>query len=80
MKSFARKTLAWILLAFAFLIESFWSLVGLVAITYGAWLIYAPAGWIVGGLLLLAASELHYRFPKHSSGFPEVNGVNSGAI
>ncbi len=24
-----------------------------VAITYGCWLVYPPAGWIVGGVLLL---------------------------
>ena len=28
------------------------------AIAYGAWLIYAPAGFLVGGMLLMALSML----------------------
>lgn len=30
------------------------ALAGAAAVTYGAWTIYEPAGWIVGGLLLMA--------------------------
>jgi len=31
---------------------------GMCLVTYGAWLIYNPAGFIVGGLQLLAVSYL----------------------
>lgn len=31
---------------------------GASAVSYGAWLIYAPAGFIVGGLFLLAGGVL----------------------
>jgi hypothetical protein len=31
------------------------------AISYGAWLIYAPAGFLVGGVLLMALSFLFGR-------------------
>jgi uncharacterized RDD family membrane protein YckC len=31
---------------------------GACAIAYGAWLIYAPAGFLVGGVLLMALSML----------------------
>jgi hypothetical protein len=33
-------------------------LAGAVSVSYGAWLVYAPAGFIVAGLLLLAAGWL----------------------
>lgn len=36
-------------------------LAGATAIAYGAWLIYEPAGFIVGGMLLLAAAWLGAR-------------------
>jgi hypothetical protein len=36
-------------------------LVGLCLIAYGAWLVYRPAGFIVGGLLLLAGALLDAR-------------------
>jgi uncharacterized membrane protein AbrB (regulator of aidB expression) len=29
------------------------TLLGFVALLYGTWLVYAPAAWILGGLLLL---------------------------
>ena len=32
--------------------------VGAALIAYGAWLIYAPAGFITGGILLVVASVL----------------------
>lgn len=32
--------------------------VGAAAVSYGAGLVYAPAGWIVGGLFLLAVGWL----------------------
>ncbi len=31
---------------------------GAAAIAYGAWLIYAPAGFLVGGVLMIAVSML----------------------
>lgn len=31
---------------------------GSTAVTYGAWLVYPPAGFIVGGLALIAAGVL----------------------
>jgi hypothetical protein len=31
---------------------------GLAAITYGAWLIYRPAGFIIGGLFAVVAAAL----------------------
>jgi hypothetical protein len=34
---------------------------GAVALSYGAWLIYHPAGFIAGGLLLIAAGTLTAR-------------------
>lgn len=34
---------------------------GAASITYGAWLIYPPAGFVVGGLMLLAGIYLHDR-------------------
>lgn len=34
---------------------------GACGVAYGAWLIYEPAGFIVGGLLLLAAGVLASR-------------------
>ncbi|MEA3042984.1 MAG: hypothetical protein QOH47_822 [Sphingomonadales bacterium] len=37
---------------------------GLVA--YGAWLVYAPAGFVVAGLLLLAGALLHARGAKRA--------------
>ena len=33
-------------------------LVGCGLLCYGAWRVYAPAGWIVGGLLLVAVALL----------------------
>lgn len=41
-----------------------WSITGfsgLVSIGYGAWLIYHPAGFIVGGVLAVGASALAMR-------------------
>lgn len=38
-----------------------WNLIGLsgvAAMAYGAWLIYQPAGFIVGGILLLAGAAV----------------------
>jgi hypothetical protein len=32
------------------------ALAGAILVSYGAWLVYRPAGFIVGGALLLAAS------------------------
>lgn len=34
------------------------ALAGAALVAYGAWLIYAPAGFIAGGVLLLAATIL----------------------
>lgn len=34
------------------------SLLGSVAVTIGAYMVYHPAGWIVGGALIVLASEL----------------------
>lgn len=36
-------------------------LAGAVMISFGAWSIYAPAGWIVGGLFLIAVAVLAAR-------------------
>lgn len=36
-------------------------LVGAGSITYGAWLIYAPVGFIAGGILLMAGVILNAR-------------------
>lgn len=36
-------------------------LTGAASVTYGAWLIYQPAGYIVGGLLVLLAASLAAR-------------------
>lgn len=36
-------------------------LAGATAISYGAWLVYEPAGFIVGGTLLLAAAWIGAR-------------------
>lgn len=36
-------------------------LAGAAAVTFGAWSIYAPAGFIAGGLMLLAAAVLTAR-------------------
>jgi len=36
-------------------------LCGIGAIAYGAWLIYVPAGWIVGGLMAAAVGFLWAR-------------------
>lgn len=36
-------------------------LIGLAGITYGSWLVYEPAAFIVPGALLLAASILNAR-------------------
>lgn len=77
MKSFARKSLASLLLAVAFLMETFWTLIGLAAITIGAFKIYTPAGWIVGGLLLVVASEFQFSSRNQA---PPVSGGSDGAI
>lgn len=37
---------------------------GAAAISYGVWSIYAPAGWIVGGALLIAGGVLMARGAK----------------
>jgi hypothetical protein len=34
---------------------------GAALVAYGAWCVYVPAGYIVGGLLLLAGAWLHAR-------------------
>lgn len=34
---------------------------GAAAISYGSWMVYAPAGFIVGGVLLIAAGVLAAR-------------------
>jgi hypothetical protein len=36
-------------------------LVGAVSLSYGAWLVYRPAGFIVAGMLLIAGSILASR-------------------
>ena len=36
-------------------------LVGAVAVAYGAWEVYPPAGPIVGGILLMTGAWLHAR-------------------
>lgn len=77
MKSFAKQLAAWILLALAFLLEAFWTLLGLIAITVGTSKIYAPAGWIVGGVLLVVASELQFKPRKPSR---PMSGDVDGAI
>lgn len=76
MKSLARNLLAWILLAVAFLMETFWTLLGLVAITTGAYKIYIPAGWIVGGLALILISEFGFHPPVKRV----PNGGENGAL
>lgn len=77
MKSSAKQFLAWVLLALAFLLEAFWTLVGLIAVTIGAYKIYTPAGWIVGGLLLIVASEDQFAPAKKR---PPVSGGADGVI
>jgi hypothetical protein len=73
----ARTFLSWILFAMAWLLENFASLTGIGAITYGAFLIYTPAGWIVGGLLLIIIAEISPLARRNPS---SMNGANSGAI
>lgn len=34
---------------------------GAASVAYGAWLVYAPAGFIIGGMLILAAALLAAR-------------------
>lgn len=34
---------------------------GAASVAFGAWLVYPPAGWIVGGVLTLAAGVLAAR-------------------
>lgn len=36
-------------------------LAGFVALTYGSWLVYEPAAFLVGGVLLIAAGVLYVR-------------------
>lgn len=75
----ALRTLAsWFLFALAYVIENFFSLLGIVFITVGAWQIYEPAGWIVGGLLILISAEFHP--PLNPSVEPMTNGGNSGTV
>jgi hypothetical protein len=37
---------------------------GAAAVAYGAWQIYQPAGWVVGGTLAIAAAWLVARAPE----------------
>jgi hypothetical protein len=37
--------------------------VGIALVSYGAWLTYKPAGFIVGGILLMAVATLISRAP-----------------
>lgn len=57
MKAFARIWLAAILRAIAFVMDSLFSIIGFSAVSYGAYLIAKPAGWIVGGLLISLIAE-----------------------
>jgi len=43
-------------------------MIGIAAITYGAWLIYKPAAYLVGGLLLLIHSYLTAKSIANSKG------------
>jgi hypothetical protein len=43
------------------LMEAALMIAGAVLIAYGTWLIYAPAGFITGGVLLIAGVILHVR-------------------
>ncbi len=36
---------------------------GIVLISYGSWLIYKPAGFVVGGLLLMGVAVIASRVP-----------------
>lgn len=38
------------------MIPDFIAFIGIVLVSYGAWLVYPPAGFIVGGVLLLLAA------------------------
>ena len=40
-------------------------LVGIALVSYGAWLTYNPAGFIVGGVLLMATAVLVSRGPTN---------------
>ena len=42
-------------------------LAGATLIAYGAWLAYAPAGYIVGGMLLMAGAVLSAWSPRRRS-------------
>lgn len=42
--------------AWFFVVRDLASLAGIALMSYGAWLAYAPAGYITGGVLLLAAA------------------------
>lgn len=44
---------AWLVVAMPALIRSAIAIGGAGLIAYGAWLVYAPAGFIVGGILLI---------------------------
>lgn len=57
MKRFASRLAAWAPTAFADLA----GMGGLGAISYGAWLIYQPAGFIVAGALVVAIRYLAAR-------------------
>lgn len=46
----------WLIKTIPKLIPDVLALAGTAAITYGAWCIYRPAGWIVGGALLIAGA------------------------
>jgi hypothetical protein len=45
-----------ILGALPILLRDFVGLIGCAAMTYGAWQIYEPAGWMLGGMLLLVGA------------------------
>lgn len=43
------------------LLDDALALAGVGAITYGAWAVYAPAGWVVGGAFAVAAATASAR-------------------
>jgi len=49
-------------------LADFVALVGFALITVGAWIIYHPAGFIVGGLMLLAGASGLARLEAKRSG------------
>lgn len=48
--------------------------VGLGAIVAGAWQVYAPAGWIVGGALAVTVAALGSRRPVPPAASPKPRG------